>query len=135
MPLALKVIIQAFLVEIIIIDDLYLTGVAFNFISSPNITVNQTGVFHCYVDTEGVSIQWQVNGTLSTSEKVTSLGVVTTGAATSNSSLLIPGVVENDQTIVTCIASGLVNGKQYFNSSSTTLYIQGMCIVKVDTDR
>ena len=92
-------------------------------------------MFHCYVDTEGVSIQWQVNGTLSTSEKVTSLGVVTTGVGTSNSSLSIPGVATIDGTIVTCIASGLVNGELYINSSSATLYIQGMCISIVDTDR
>ena len=105
-----------------------------NFISSPTITVYQTGVFHCYVDTEGVTIQWQVNGTLSTSEKMTSLGIVTTGLGTGNSSLSIPGVATIDGTIVTCIASGLVNGKQYFNSSSATLYIQGMCIIIVDTD-
>ena len=69
-----------------------MTGVSFIFISSPNITVNQTGVFHCYVDIKGVTIQWQVNGTLSTSEKVTSFDIVTTGGGTSNSSLSIPGV-------------------------------------------
>ncbi len=104
---------------------------SFTFISSPNITVSQTGVFHCWVDTEGVIIQWQVDGTTSTSDEVTSLGIVTTGAATSNSSLSIPGV-DNDQTSVTCIASGFVNG---FNSSSAILYIQGMCIIIVDTER
>ena len=102
------------------------TGISFSFIESPNITIHQKADYHCYVDTEGVTIQWQVDGTPSTSEKVASLGIVTTGVGTSNSSLSIPGTTESSNgTIVTCIASGLVNGKLYINSSSATLYVQG----------
>ena len=103
-----------------------ISGVSFNFISSPNITINQTAVYQCCVDSQSVAIQWQVNGTPSTSDKVTSMGIVTTGAATSNSSLSIPGVIEYDGIVVTCIAAGVVNGELYINTSSATLYIQGM---------
>ena len=96
------------------------------FIESKNITQTQTADYQCYIGIEGVTIQWHVDGTPSTSEKVTSLGIVTTGAATSNSSLSIPGAaISAGSTIVTCIASGLVNEEFYNNKSSATLYIQG----------
>ena len=101
---------------------------SFVFNTPENITINQTAVYHCYVDIEGVSIQWQVNGTLSTSEKVISLGIVTIGVGTSNSSLSIPGAENVGITVVTCIASGLVNGKLYINSSSANLYVQGQSL-------
>ena len=102
------------------------TGVQFSFIPSQAITIQQTAVYKCSVDNEAVAIQWNVNGLLSTDSSITDLGIITYGAATQNSSLTIPGNPELNNTIVTCIASGLVDMMGYFNTSSATLFIQGM---------
>ena len=80
------------------------------------------------VDNYGVPIHWKVNGTLSTSSTITSLGIVTNGEGTQSSSLIIPGnaTIINPITI-RCIASGYIDGLgPYFNSSSAILYIQGV---------
>ena len=103
-------------------------GVQFSFMPSPIITIQQTAVYKCSVDNNGVSIQWNVNGTTSTDSSITDLGIITYGAATQNSSLTIPGNFELNNTIVTCIAAGLVDMMGYFNTSNTTLFIQGMSI-------
>ena len=100
-------------------------GVQFSF-SPSNITIHQTAVYKCSVDNNGVSIQWNVNGLLSTDSSITDLGIITYGVGTQNSSLTIPGNPELNNTIVTCIASGLVDMMGYFNTSSATLFIQGM---------
>ena len=55
------------------------------------------------------------------------LGIVISGG-TQNSSLNIQGT-ELNNTIVTCIASGLVDMMGYLNTSSATLFIQGMWIL------
>ena len=102
------------------------TGVQFSFIPSQAITIHQTAVYKCSVDTNGVSIQWNVNGTTSTDSSITDLGIITYGAATKNSSLTIPGNPELNNTIVICIASGLVDMMVYLNTSSATLFMQGM---------
>ena len=81
----------------------------FSFIPSQTITTQQTAVYKCSVDNNGVSIQWNVNGTTSTDSSITDLGIITYGAATQNSSLTIPGNPELNNTIVTCIASGYVD--------------------------
>ena len=103
-----------------------LKDVRFSFIPSPNITIQQTAVYKCSVDNNGVVIQWIVNGTTSTDSSITDLGIITYGAAKRNSSLTIPGNPELNNTIVTCIASGLVDMMWYFNRSSATLFIQGI---------
>ena len=101
----------------------------FSFIPSPNITIHQKAVYKCSVDSGAVTVQWNVNGTISTDSSITDLGIITYGAATPNSSLTIPGNSELNNTIVICTASGLVDGMKYIKSSSTTLFIQGIIIV------
>ena len=93
-----------------------------------NTILNQPAVFQCSVDTEGVSILWTVNDSSSTSSFITNQGIVTEGVATQNSKLTIPGDPTLNGTTVTCIGSGVVNGKGYFNTSSAVLYIQGVVI-------
>ena len=83
-------------------------------------------MYKCSVDNNAVSIQWNVNGTTSTDSSITDLGIITYGTATQNSSLSIPENPELNNTIVTCIASGLVDMMGYFNTSSATLFIQGI---------
>ena len=102
------------------------TGVQFSFIPSQAITIQQTAVYKCSVDNNGVSILWIVNGNSSIDSSITDLEIITYGAATQNSNLTIPGNLELNNTIVTCIASGLVDMIGYFNTSSATLFIQGM---------
>ena len=86
-------------------------------------------MFQCSVDTEGVSISWTVNGYSSTSSFITNQSIVTEGAGTQKSKLTIPGDPTLNGTTVICIASGVVNGEHYINSSSAVLYIQGIVIV------
>ena len=104
----------------------YMLGVQFSFIPSQAITVQQTAVYKCSVD-NGVSIQWNVNDTISTLSSIINLGIITYGAATEKSSLAIPGNPELNNTIVTCIASGLIDSMNYINSSEAILFIQGIC--------
>ena len=82
-------------------------------------------MYKCSVDNNGVSIHWIVNGNSSTDSSITNLGIITYGAATQNSSLTLPGNPKLNNTIMTCIASGLVDMMGYFNTSSATLLIQG----------
>ena len=102
------------------------TGVQFSFIPSQAITIQQTAVYKCSVDNNGVVVQWIVNGSSSIDSSIADLGIITYGAATQNSNLTIPGNLELNNTIVTCIAAGLVDMMGYFNTSSATLFIQGM---------
>ena len=107
---------------------IYYTGVQFSFIPSQAITTQQTAVYKCSVDNNGVTIQWIVNGNSSTDSSITDLGIITYGVGTQNSSLTIPGHPELNNTIVTCIASGYVDMMVYVNTSSATLFIQGIII-------
>ena len=83
-------------------------------------------MYNCSVDNNGASIQWIVNGTTSTDNSIEDLGIMTYGVATQNSSVTIPGNPELNNTIVTCIASGLVDMMTYNNRHNATLFIQGM---------
>ena len=83
-------------------------------------------MYKCSVDSYGITIQWIVNGNSSTDSSITDLGIMTYGAGTQNSSLIIPGNPELNNTNVTCIASGLVDTTVYFNKGNATLFIQGM---------
>ena len=67
-----------------------------------------------------------MNGSISTTSSIIDLGIKTSGAGTRNSSLTLPGNLKLNNTIVKCIASGLVDMMGYFNSSSATLFIQGI---------
>ena len=83
-------------------------------------------MYKCSVDNNGVVINWLVNGNSSTDSSITDLGIITNGFGTQDSSLVIPGNPELNITIVRCIASGQVDMMGYFNTSSATLFIQGM---------
>ena len=72
-----------------------------------------------------MTITWLVNGTGSTSNASIQLGIVTDGAGSSNSNLTIPGYPQYNNTVVTCLASRLVNGSLYTNYENATLRIQG----------
>ena len=74
----------------------------------------------------GVGITWNINGTVSTNNDIIQLGIVTNGVGSPNSNLTIPGYPKYNNTVVTCIASGLVDGNLYSNKSElATLRIQG----------
>ena len=105
------------------------SGVQFSFIPSQAITIQQTAVYKCSVDNNGVTVQWIVNGTISS---ITNLGIITYVAATQNSCLAIPGNPKLNNTIVICI---LVNMMDYSNASSATLFIQGISLVYCYTGR
>ena len=62
---------------------------------------------------------------MSTDSSIAELGVVTRGVAELKSNLTIPGQLEFNNTIVTCIASGLVNGNLFLKTQNVTLFIQG----------
>ena len=73
-----------------------------------------------------MGITWYINGTGSTNNAIIKLGIVTNGAGSSKSSLIIPGYPQYNNTVVRCIASGLVDGNLYSNNSElATLKIQG----------
>ena len=86
-------------------------------------------MYKCSVDNNAVSIQWIVNGLLST---LTDLGIITYGAGTQNSSVTIPGNPELNNTIVTCIVVDGFTLLPVFTSSATLL-IQGMVMSVVYT--
>ena len=102
------------------------TGVQFSFIPSQAITIQQTAVYKCSVDTNGVVIQWIVNELFSTDSSITDLGIITYGAATQNSSLTIPGNPELNNTNVTCFTLESGNPPLVVNTSKAILFIQGM---------
>ena len=90
-----------------------------------NIGVNQSAHYQCSVDHSTVVITWSVNGTGSADNKIIQLGIVTSGAGSSNSSLTIPGYPQYNNTVVRCNAFGSVNGNNYYNYSDSILRIQG----------
>ena len=92
------------------------------FIPSPNIGVHQLAYYQCSVDHHNSIIVWHINGTVSTNINITQLGITTSGAGTPTSSLIIPGYPQYNNTVVTCIAYGPVEG-----NSNATLRIQGTC--------
>ena len=104
-------------------------AVQFTFTPSPNIGVYQLAHYQCSVDHTGVGIIWHVNGTTSTNNDIIQLGIITSGAASSASNLTIPGYPQYNNTVVTCIASGLLDVTDpkslYYNLSNSTLRIQG----------
>ena len=104
-------------------------AVQFTYIPSPNIEVYQLAHYQYSVDHINVGITWYFNGTVSTNEDIIQLGIVTIGAGSPNSSLTIPGYPQYNNTVVTGIASGLLDAMNtkslYYNSDNATLRIQG----------
>ena len=79
------------------------------------------------VDSDMISIRWNVNGvgSLSPSEwtpYIDSTGVTLVGTAT-ESTLTIPG---NTALTLTILVKCIANGEGYYNTSSDVLYIQGI---------
>ena len=76
-----------------------------------------------------MTVTWLVNGTGSTNNDIIKLGIVTNGAGSPNSSLRIPGYPQYNNTVVRCIASGLLDvtdpNSLYYNLDNSTLRIQG----------
>ena len=119
-----------------------LIGIQFSFIPSPNITLQQSAEYQCAVtgvgsDSDTVSIQWNVNGTSSASSTwqsfITNAGITVIGDGIRNRSLIIPGEpAALNKTAVKCIASGIIEidgvTKNYHNTSSEILYIQGIIV-------
>ena len=101
-------------------------AVKITFIPSPNIGVYQLAHYQCSVDNTGVTITWNVNDTLSTNSAIIQLDIVTVGAASSSSNLTIPGYPKYNNTVVTCLAAGFVDGNVFINSTQSILIIQGM---------
>ena len=73
-----------------------------------------------------MTVSWLVNGTGSTNNDIIQLGIVTSGEGSSNSSLTIPGNPQYNNTLVRCLASGFVNGSNYFNFNESILRKQGI---------
>ena len=99
------------------------TGVQFSFIPSQAITIQQTAVYKCSVDNNGVGIQWNVNGMVVYSSN--DLGIVISGG-TQNSSLAIPGNPELNNTIVICSAFRVDGFTLHIVNTSNATFIQGV---------
>ena len=72
-----------------------------------------------------MTVTWLVNGTGSTNNDIINLGIVTIGAGSPSSSLIIPGYPQYNNTVVRCIASGFVDSNNYFNFNESVLRMQG----------
>ena len=77
------------------------------------------------MDHPSVNIGWNVNGTAYGHNEIIQLGIFTTGGP-QQSNLTILGYPQYNNTVVTCIAVGFVNGNGYFNFNESTLRIQGI---------
>ena len=98
----------------------------FTFTPSPNIEVNQLAHYQCSVNYTGVSIIWNINGTVSNDDSAIQLGIITIGAGSQQSNLTIPGYPQYNNTVVRCFASGFIDDNTtYINFSESTLRIQG----------
>ena len=87
---------------------------------SAAIEVGQLASYHCSVNDTRVSINWFINGS-----SIIPPDINVTGAA-SSSNLTIPGIVQYNNTIVRCLASGILdNNVPYTKFSDSTLKIQG----------
>ena len=82
-----------------------------------------------------MGITWNINGTASTNGDIIQLGIVTIGAGSNNSSLTIPGYPQYNNTVVFCIAYGLLDVKDdnssYYNFDNATLIIQGNALSNI----
>ena len=78
-----------------------------------------------------MGITWYINETIFNDDSIVKLGIDTNGAGSSSSSLTIPGYPQHNNTVVTCYASGFVDGNLYNNFSTSTLKIQGKCFLLI----
>ena len=71
-----------------------------------------------------MSITWYVNGAPYSHNEIIKPGIVTSGGS-QQSHLTIFGYPQYNNTVVTCLAAGFVDGSFYINFDSSTLRIQG----------
>ena len=71
-----------------------------------------------------MSITWLVNGTVFGHNEIIKHGIATSGESR-QSNLTIYGYPQYNNTIVRCLAAGLVNGNKYFNFNESILRIEG----------
>ena len=84
------------------------------FTPSPNISVGQEAVFNCYSPVY-LEPAWYINGeTLDHPSNADRSDITVIGYGTSNITLIIDGLIENDRTTVQCTAFGLANGSPQF---------------------
>ena len=102
------------------------------FIPSPPITTVDTAIYNCSSNVSAVTIQWFIgdSGTPTHNDNnLISAGVITTGAATTTSSLIIPGrLTQFNDTLIHCRAAGDIggiNGISVREVRSAPLLIQG----------
>ena len=97
------------------------------FTPSPNISAGQEAVFNCFNEVY-LEPTWYINGeSLLYPSNADRSDITVIDEGTSNTTLIIDGLIENDGTTVQCIASGLVDGTlQQTSSVVHTLYILGM---------
>ena len=104
----------------------FIIDVDVTFAPSRNIGVNQLAHYRCWSNHSEVSIKWFIdNGTGDWIPAHLFPGVVTNEKGTLNSSLTIFGYLQYNNSLVNCLASGLVDGNEYIKSINATLRIQG----------
>ena len=83
-------------------------------------------MFNCYNE-EYLEPLWYINGeTLEHPSNADRSDITVIGEGTSNTTLIIDGLIENDETTVQCVAIGLINGTlQTSTSVIHMLFIQG----------
>ena len=90
-------------------------------------------MFNCYTSEVYIEPIWNINGeTLEHPSNADRSDITVIGEGTTNTTLIIDGLIENDRTTVECVVAGLINGT--FQSSTSdihTLFIQGI----TDLDR
>ncbi len=132
------------LLIIIVPFSIITTGIQFSFIPSPPITILQSAVYQCTVtdvgQSDSVGLRWEVNGISSQSPDDWSLFISTTGitliGTSTDSILTIPGDTTNTLNDVPAYTvQCIVDGNGYYNTSSHTLYIQGIIEWRCVVDR
>ena len=102
------------------ISTTYTSSILFNYLPSPNIEIGQSALYQCSVNDTSISIIWNINGNANIPENIT-----VTGSGSSSSSLIVPGLLQYNNSVVKCVAAGLVGGSTYNRFNQSTLRIQG----------
>ena len=97
------------------------------FTPSPNISDGQEAVFNCYSEVYLEPI-WSINGEAPCHPSNADRSDITViGEGTSNSTLIIDGLIENNGTTIECAVAGLINGTLVNKTSDMhILFIQGI---------
>ena len=83
-------------------------------------------MFNCYSEVYLEPI-WSINGeTLEHFSNADRSDIMVIGEGTSNTTLIIDGLIENDGTIVECVVARLINGTLNKTSDMHMLFIQGI---------